>query len=135
MLNAKWIRSWRRRACLLLAACVIVTHSAPVLAQTTQSRPYDAKLFRLSEILGALHYLRELCEANEGQKWRKEMQALLASEGASAVRRAQLTRSFNGGYRSYARTYVNCTPSAKTAISKFMAEGVEISEGLIKAEQ
>lgn len=118
---------------LLLAACLAAS-GPPVSAQTLKSRPFDAKLFRLSEILGALHYLRELCEANEGQKWRNEMQALLASEGGNAVRRAQLTRSFNGGYRSYARTYVNCTPSAKTAISKFMAEGVEISEGLIKTK-
>jgi uncharacterized protein (TIGR02301 family) len=36
----------------------------------TDTRPYDEKLLRLSEILGAVHYLRELCGANEGQSWR-----------------------------------------------------------------
>ena len=98
------------------------------------ARPYDTQLFRLAEILGAVHYLRELCEAKEGQQWRDQMKSLLTSEGATAVRRARLTRSFNNGYRSYSRTYVNCTPSAKSAISKFLTEGVEISETLIKAK-
>ena len=31
------------------------------------NRPYDSKLMRLAEILGAVHYLRELCGAQEGQ--------------------------------------------------------------------
>src|SRR5262245_20674239 len=42
--------------------------------------PYDRDLQRLAEILGALHYLRALCNANEGQKWRNEMQALVYAE-------------------------------------------------------
>ena len=47
------------------------------------SRPYDGKLLRLSEILGAVHYLRELCGANEGQLWReKMMQILIENAGA-----------------------------------------------------
>ena len=36
-------------------------------------RPYDNKLMRLAEILGAVHYLRELCGAQEGQVWRDQM--------------------------------------------------------------
>lgn len=123
----------RRRPGLILAGCLLLLSQTPVVAQAaTPTRPYDAKLYRLAEILGAVHYLRELCEANDGQKWREQMKALLAAEGSTAVRRARLTRSFNNGYRSYSRTYVNCTPSAKSAISKFLVEGVEISESLIK---
>ena len=47
--------------------------------------------------------------------------------------RARLTRSFNQGYRSYSRTYVTCTPSAQTAVSRFLAEGLQISEDLVKS--
>jgi uncharacterized protein (TIGR02301 family) len=61
------------------------------------------------------------------------MTELLDTEGTSALRRARLTRSFNQGYRSYSRTYVTCTPSAQTAISRFLAEGLQISEGLVKS--
>lgn len=121
-------------ATLAAAACVATSGVGPAHAQQKNTRPYDTQLFRLAEILGAIHYLRELCDAEDGQKWRDQMKGLLKTEGSTAVRRARLTRSFNSGYRSYSRTYVNCTPSAKTAISKFLTEGVEISETLIKAK-
>jgi uncharacterized protein (TIGR02301 family) len=99
---------------------------------TTDTRPYDDKLLRLSEILGAVHYLRELCGANEGQHWRDRMKELMDTEGSTALRRAKLTRSFNNGYRSYSRTYSACSPSAQTAINRFLAEGAEIADNLVK---
>ena len=101
-----------------------------VLAQ--ESRGYDDKLLRLSEILGAVHYLRELCGADEGQLWRDRMRELIDAEGASALRRARLTRSFNKGYQGYSRTYRTCTPSAQTAVTRFLAEATQIADGLIR---
>ncbi|MGQ0672699.1 MAG: TIGR02301 family protein [Hyphomicrobium sp.] len=112
----------------LMAAAMIPSPSSAV-----DTRPYDEKLIRLSEVLGAIHYLRELCQANEGMVWRDRMKDLLDAEGSSALRRARLTRSFNQGYRSYSRTYVTCTPSAQTAIARFLNEGAQISEQLTKA--
>lgn len=88
---------------------------------------------RLSEILGAVHYLRELCGANDGQLWRDKMRELMDAEGASALRRARLSRSFNQGYRSYSRTYNSCTPTAQTAISRFMGEGAQLADGLVRS--
>jgi len=100
---------------------------------TPDTRPYDERLMRLSEILGAVHYLRELCGANDGQAWRDRMKELMDAEGSTALRRAKLTRSFNNGYRSYSRTYNSCTPSAQTAISRFLTEGAEIADALTKS--
>jgi uncharacterized protein (TIGR02301 family) len=97
------------------------------------SKPYDDRLMRLSEVLGAVHYLRELCGANDGQSWRERMKELMEAEGTSALRRAKLTRSFNNGYRSYSRTYNSCTSSAQTAITRFLAEGADIADGLMKS--
>jgi len=97
-----------------------------------ENRPYDDKLLRLSEILGAVHYLRELCGNNDGQLWRDRMKDLINAEGSSALRRAKLTRSFNDGYRSYSRTYYSCTTSAQTAIGRFLTEGAEIADTLVK---
>jgi uncharacterized protein (TIGR02301 family) len=105
----------------------------PPVAAAPDAKPYDEKLMRLAEILGAVHYLRELCSAEEGSLWRDHMKELLDAEGLSALRRARLTRSFNQGYRSYSRTYVTCTPSAQTAITRFLSEGIQISEGLVKS--
>jgi uncharacterized protein (TIGR02301 family) len=124
------------------AACAVGFANAPAAAQTpaapaqrapgVEVKPYDDKLLRLAEVLGAVHYLRELCGANEGQLWRDRMQDLMLAESASPIRKARLTKGFNQGYTSYSRTYRACTPSAQTAVSRFMAEGSVIAETLVK---
>jgi uncharacterized protein (TIGR02301 family) len=107
----------------------------PPKAVIPEDRPYDAQLFRLSEILGTLHYMRELCGANEGQAWREQMRELVASEGTSALRRAKLVDAFNRGYRDYSRTYRNCSPTAITAIQRFMDQAAAISDGLLASDK
>jgi len=93
-------------------------------------RPYDNKLMRLAEILGAVHYLRELCGAQEGQVWRDQMKDILRNEGTTAVRRAKLVNAFNDGYRGYRRTYRSCTQSATLATTRFSTEGATIAASL-----
>ena len=93
-------------------------------------RPYDDKLMRLAEILGAIHYLRELCGAQEGQVWREQMKDILRNEGTTAVRRAKLVNAFNDGYRGYRRTYRTCTQSATLATNRFSTEGATIAAAL-----
>jgi uncharacterized protein (TIGR02301 family) len=125
---------WRQLCgALLLSAATASGAVGQIAAATPDTRPYDERLMRLSEILGAVHYLRELCGSNDGQAWRDRMKELMDAEGSTALRRAKLTRSFNNGYRSYSRTYNNCTPSAQTAITRFLAEGAEIADALIKS--
>ena len=130
----------RRRLCnpaVGLAATVVVAAASAGIAQSglapPDTKPYDDRLMRLSEVLGAVHYLRELCGANDGQLWRERMRELMDAEGSSALRRAKLTHSFNNGYRSYSRTYNSCTASAQTAITRFLAEGADIAEALTKS--
>jgi uncharacterized protein (TIGR02301 family) len=96
-------------------------------------RPYDSKLMRLAEILGAVHYLRELCGAQEGQIWRDQMKDILRNEGTTAVRRAKLVNAFNDGYRGYRRTYRTCTQSATLATTRFSAEGATIAASLAQS--
>jgi uncharacterized protein (TIGR02301 family) len=93
-------------------------------------RPYDDKLMRLAEILGAIHYLRELCGATEGQVWREQMKEILRNEGTTAVRRAKLVNAFNDGYRGYRRSYRTCTQSATLAANRFSTEGATIAAQL-----
>jgi uncharacterized protein (TIGR02301 family) len=90
--------------------------------------PFDGDLQRLAEILGALHYLRGICGANEGQKWRNEMQALIDAEApGGSERRNRLTVSFNRGYRGFQQTYRTCTPAADVVIRRYLEEGAKIS--------
>ena len=124
--------SARLRSAIVSALLAAVCAASPANAATNDGKPYDDRLYRLSEILGAVHYLRELCGADEGQLWRDRMGQLIQSEGSTPLRRAKLTRSFNKGYRSYSRTYNTCSPSAQTAINRFLTEGAQLADGLVK---
>ena len=119
-----------RFVALCMAFAVFASSGALSPLRAQDAKPYDDQLVRLAEILGAVHYLRELCLANDGQRWREHMRTLIDAETASAQRKSRITRSFNQGYRSYSRTYTTCTPSAQQAIDRFMTEGAELSENL-----
>jgi uncharacterized protein (TIGR02301 family) len=121
------------RCCIAAVMLVALVPGLAAQGASTDVRPYDDKLLRLCEILGAVHYLRELCGSNDGQLWRDRMKELMDTEGSSALRRAKLTRSFNNGYRSYSRTYNTCSTSAQTAINRFLAEGADIAANLVKS--
>jgi uncharacterized protein (TIGR02301 family) len=89
--------------------------------------PFDPGLARLSEILGTLHYLRGLCGANEGNKWRGEMQSLLDAEAPNGQRRSQFIAHFNKGYRTFQQSYHACTPAADLVIRRYLEEGSKIA--------
>jgi uncharacterized protein (TIGR02301 family) len=92
--------------------------------------PFDGDLQRLAEILGALHYLRNICGSNEGAKWRNEMQALIDAETPSGQRRTRMIAAFNRGYNSFQQTYRTCTPAALVAIRRYVDEGSKIARDL-----
>jgi uncharacterized protein (TIGR02301 family) len=89
--------------------------------------PYDPDLQRLSEILGALHYLRSICGTNDGQKWRNEAQTLIDAEAPTGDRREQMVQSFNRGYRGFQQSYRTCTPAANLVIHRYLQEGAKIA--------
>jgi uncharacterized protein (TIGR02301 family) len=117
-----------KKRSLFIAMLTISTVAAAVPAGAAEvAAPFDPGLARLSEILGSLHYLRGLCGANEGNKWRGEMQALLDAEAANGERRSRFIAHFNKGYRSYQQTYHTCTPAADLVIRRYLEEGSKIA--------
>ncbi len=91
--------------------------------------PFEAGLLRLSEVLGSLHFLRNLC-GEKSDTWRGQMEKLLVAENPDPARKAQLTASFNRGYRSFEGTYSNCTASATEAINRYMKEGEALTRDI-----
>jgi uncharacterized protein (TIGR02301 family) len=68
----------------------------PVPIETEQPTPYDDRLGRLSEVIGAVHYLRNLCNVAGEPEWRQSLQALLDAETQNEPRRkARLTAAYN----------------------------------------
>jgi uncharacterized protein (TIGR02301 family) len=102
----------------------------PPLQLQDQPAPYDPELERLSEILGALHFLRGLCSSNEGQKWRNEAQALIDAEAPTGNRHDEMVAGFNRGYRGFQQSYRTCTPAADVVIHRYLQEGAKIARDI-----
>ncbi|MCX5570919.1 MULTISPECIES: TIGR02301 family protein [Kaistia] len=92
--------------------------------------PYEQQLQRLAEILGALHYLRPLCGAEEPSVWRDQMDQILAAEDPTPERRARIVSQFNLGFSSFATVYRTCTPAALTAIERYLLEGKKLTRDI-----
>ncbi len=112
--------------------------AAPVTAFAQQSEParpqirtlppaYNDQMLRLAEILGSLHYLRELCGADEGQLWRDQMLNLIDKEEPTEERRAELISRFNRGFRTFREIYRACTPPAVQAVELYLRQGSRLA--------
>jgi uncharacterized protein (TIGR02301 family) len=100
----------------------------PPPAASSATAPYDEQLLRLAEILGSVHYLRNLCKSGEEDSWRSDMQRLLDAETKGEDnRKEKLTAAFNRGYRSFASVYTDCTAQAVVAEERYRAEGATLA--------
>lgn len=104
-----------------LFAAILAFACAGQPAQANES-PFEGQLLRLAEILGSLHYLRNLC-GETGQEWRESMENLIETENPDKARQERFVASFNRGYSSFETTYTACTASAIEAIKRYMREG------------
>ena len=118
-------------AMVAMAALVLANPQAAAQEIDRTALPYDAQMLRLSEILGALHYLRQLCDSAEGGLWRAQMEGLLDSEQPDEVRRARMVDRFNRGYESFRAVYRTCTPSAVLAVDRYVDEGARIAADIV----
>ena len=89
--------------------------------------PYEPQLLRLAEMTGALAYLRNLCGAGDGEKFRARMAELLEAEGVSEARRDLLAGAYNRGFRDYQTTYRICTPAATAVIDRYLTETARLA--------
>ncbi|CUX12390.1 conserved exported hypothetical protein [Agrobacterium genomosp. 5 str. CFBP 6626] len=101
----------------------------PPEAQPPKPAPYDDRLARLSEILGAVQYLRTLCPSSGPEDWRRSMSDLLAADTANEPeRRRRMTAAFNRGYRSFAAIHTSCTRAAVMAEESYRNEGATLAQ-------
>jgi uncharacterized protein (TIGR02301 family) len=89
--------------------------------------PYEPQLLRLAGMMGALAYLRNLCGAGDGDKFRADMAGLLDAEGVSESRRDLLAGAYNQGFRDYEATYRTCTPAAGEVINRYLSETARLA--------
>jgi uncharacterized protein (TIGR02301 family) len=101
--------------------------SAPELADP----PYQSRLDRMSEILGALHYLTPLCYPEEKNIWRGHMLALIDAENPTQARHDRMIGTFNRSYNGFKENYRTCNASAKLAAKRYSEERIRLSRELI----
>ena len=108
------------------------TDAAVEIAPDLPPPPYEDRLMRLSEILGSIQYLRNLCNSEGETGWRESMQALLDSETVGEPdRRERLTASYNRGFRAFASVYTSCTDLALIAEERYRHEGATLIAELV----
>lgn len=87
---------------------------------------------RLAEIVGSVHYLRNLCVPGGEDDWRASMQTIIETETAGEPERSrQLTAAFNRGYRSFAAVYTACTKAAVEAEENYRREGATLAQEIV----
>lgn len=99
-------------------------------ASAEQVPQYDAKMLRLAEILGSLHYLRNLC-GEKSPQWRDKMEELIKAENPTPTRRARFYAAFNDAYRAFSDNYHDCTKAAVEADQRYIKEGTTLSHELL----
>lgn len=119
-----------KRAPYLLLTIFLLCAQASAQTPPANRAGYEGELIQLSEILGALHYLRPLCGGPEQGQWRVEMQELIDAAAMPADRRALVVTSFNRGYTTYEQTYRTCTAAARVAVQRFLEEGSRLSRDI-----
>ena len=78
-------------------------------------------------MMGALAYLRDLCGAGDGEKFRDRMAALLDAEGTTEPRRGLLAGAYNQGFHDYQTNFRTCTPAADAIVSRYLSETARIA--------
>lgn len=93
-------------------------------AQNLEPPPpvYEKSLLRLAEVLGSLYFLRGLCDEDDANSWKADMEAILAAEGPGPQRRARLVARFNHGFETYNATHKSCTAASRRAMDFYLQE-------------
>jgi uncharacterized protein (TIGR02301 family) len=118
-----------RRLSYLVLAISLIFPLALARPAAALDAPYEVGLLRIAEVMGSLHFLRNLC-GDKSNQWRQTMERLLAAENPNPERRARFIASFNRGYRSFESTYTKCTASATEAIGRYTVEGENLARDL-----
>lgn len=128
----------------LLAAIGPVSAQAPrqppkrapePVAPATPAKPapqpgLDRPLLELSEAIGSLAFLGQLCAKNEGEAWRIRMEGLIESEGEPAGLAETMRGAYNRGFAAFSTSYRQCTPAAKAARELIVQDAARLAEAL-----
>lgn len=108
---------------------------ALVLAVTLAPAPARADkltdgIERLSEILGAIHHLRDVCGANDGPLWRNKMIDMINVAELDATQRQTMISHFNDAFYQARTRYPMCTQDAAKRANMLFDEAYQLAARL-----
>ncbi len=125
---------------MMLALWLALAQAAPAAKPTPTptpapppppaAAPYEGDLLRLAEVLGALAYLRDICDDGDGARFRERMAALIEGDPRAQEARDQMAGAFNRGFEGYRLSYRACTGNARDAIDAYLNEAGRLAHDL-----
>lgn len=116
----------RRWVAALAGAMLLAT---PAAAETDR---FARRVQELAEILGQVHYMRNLCVDGEDTVWRDAMMELIRLEEPSRDERREMTRRFNQGYHAARDKYPACDRAARREMQRLASTGARLSSRLAR---
>ncbi|MFP3944804.1 MAG: TIGR02301 family protein [Alphaproteobacteria bacterium] len=113
----------------MIAALAGAFLSPPASAQPDR---FGQQIQELAEILGRVHYMRNLCVGNEDMVWRDAMMELLRLEEPSRAERKEMTRRFNEGYHAARDRFPECDAKARHEMKRLSSDGARLSSRLAR---
>lgn len=95
----------------------------PAARLQDETPPYEGDILKLSELMGSVAFLADLCPdmhdpAQNGEMWRQKAQSLLDTQAKSDILKALMAGAYNRGYQDYEVNYNACTDVARTGFSR-----------------
>ena len=109
-----------------LALILALAQAAPTPPPVSPP-PYQADLLRLSEMMGALAYLADLCHAGDGEGFRDRISRLNDADPRPQAQKDEIAGAFNRGFEGYRLTYRACTDNARATIADYLARTQQLA--------
>jgi len=90
----------------------------------------DDGLTRLSQILGTIHHLRDVCGANDGPLWRNKMIDMINAARLDPEKRQAMITQFNDAYYDARTGFPRCSGEAARRANMLFDEAERLASGL-----
>jgi uncharacterized protein (TIGR02301 family) len=91
---------------------------------------YEPQLLRLSETLGVIAYMSQLCGESGVEAWRQRAEQLIEAEGATPARKERLAGAYNRGYAGHQAMHRGCGDRARAVIERKLKEARDIAQDI-----
>ena len=103
---------------------------APARADQLDTTTLDGGLTRLSQILGTIHHLRDICGANDGPLWRNKMIDMINAAKLEPEKRQALITQFNDAYYDARTDFPKCSGEAAKRANMLFDEAQRLASSL-----